>query len=56
MAGGIGGFLIQRLSGILNTSYPKNAYEIMFAISALAYIVAWTIIRLLTLKPSKIAV
>jgi ACS family hexuronate transporter-like MFS transporter len=56
MAGGIGGFLVQRLSGILNTFYPKNAYEIMFTVSAVAYIIAWTIIRLLTLKPSKIAV
>jgi len=56
MAGGIGGFVIQRLSGILNTSYPKSAYLIMFTICALAYIVAWSIIRLLTLKPSKIAV
>ncbi len=56
MAGGIGGVVIQRLSGILNTSYPKDAYMIMFTICALAYIIAWTIIRLLTLKPSKIAV
>jgi len=56
MAGGLGGVLIQRLSGILNTSYPKDAYMIMFTVCALAYITAWTIIRLLTLKPSKIAV
>jgi ACS family hexuronate transporter-like MFS transporter len=56
MAGGIGGVVIQRLSGILNTSYPKDAYLIMFTVCALAYITAWTIIRLLTLKPSKIAV
>jgi ACS family hexuronate transporter-like MFS transporter len=56
MAGGIGGFLVQRLSGILNTYYPKNAYEIMFTVSAVAYIIAWAIIRLLTLRPSKIAV
>jgi ACS family hexuronate transporter-like MFS transporter len=56
MAGGIGGVIIQRLSGILNTSYPKNAYLVMFTICALSYILAWTIIRLLTLKPSKIAI
>ena len=56
MAGGIGGVIIQRLSGILNTSYPKDAYSIMFTICALSYILAWTIIRLLTLKPSKIAI
>jgi ACS family hexuronate transporter-like MFS transporter len=56
MAGGIGGVVIQRLSGILNTSYPKDAYMIMFTICALSYIIAWTIIRLLTLRPSKIAI
>jgi ACS family hexuronate transporter-like MFS transporter len=56
MAGGIGGVIIQRLSGILNTSYPKDAYSIMFTICALSYILAWTIIRLLTLRPSKIAI
>ena len=56
MAGGIGGVIIQRLSGILNTSYPKDAYSIMFTICALSYILAWTVIRLLTLKPSKIAI
>ena len=56
MAGGIGGVVIQRLSGILNTSYPKDAYMIMFCICAISYILAWTIIRLLTLRPSKIAI
>jgi ACS family hexuronate transporter-like MFS transporter len=55
MAGGIGGVVIQRLSGILNTSYPKDAYMIMFGICAFSYIIAWTIIKVLTLKPSKIA-
>ena len=59
MAGGIGGVVIQRLSGILNTNYhstPQTAYLIMFTICALAYITAWTIIRILTAKPSKIPV
>ena len=59
LAGGIGGFLIQRLSGILNTAYkdtPQTAYLIMFVVSALAYITAWTIIKLLTSKSKPIAV
>jgi ACS family hexuronate transporter-like MFS transporter len=59
MAGGIGGVLMQRLSGILNTNYhshPQTAYLIMFTISALAYIIAWTVIKLLTLKPPLIEV
>jgi len=59
MAGGLGGVIIQRLSGILNTAYhshPQIAYLIMFTISALAYIIAWTIIRILTRKPQQILV
>ncbi|HEY9003741.1 MAG TPA: MFS transporter [Mucilaginibacter sp.] len=59
MAGGIGGVIIQRLSGILNTSYsshPQTAYLIMFVVCALAYITAWTIIRILTRKPTTIDV
>jgi len=59
MAGGLGGVIIQRLSGILNTTYkaePKTAYFIMFIVCALTYITAWTIIKLLTRKPSVIEV
>ncbi|WP_461451579.1 MFS transporter [Mucilaginibacter sp.] len=59
MAGGLGGVIIQRLSGILNTNYhshPQTAYMIMFFISAVAYIIAWTIIRILTRKPQQILV
>jgi ACS family hexuronate transporter-like MFS transporter len=59
MAGGIGGVVIQRLSGILNTSYhshPQTAYLIMFIICALVYILAWAIIRILTAKPQEILV
>jgi len=59
MAGGIGGVLVQRLSGILNTHYvstPKTAYLIMFTICALAYITAWCVIKLLTIKPPVIEV
>lgn len=58
MAGGIGGVIIQRLSGILNTSYhshPETAYLIMFIICALSYIIAWAIIKLLTRKSTPIA-
>jgi ACS family hexuronate transporter-like MFS transporter len=59
MAGGLGGVVIQRLAGILNTNYhshPQTAYLIMFVISALAYILAWAIIKILTRNPSKIPV
>jgi len=57
MAGGLGGVIIQRLSGILNTTYhyqPQTAYLIMFVICALVYIIAWAIIRILTSKPAVI--
>lgn len=59
MAGGLGGVIIQRLSGILNTTYhsdPKIAYLIMFIICAVVYMVAWVIIRVLTSKPVTIEV
>jgi len=56
MAGGLGGVIIQKLSGFLNTTYPKSAYLIMFGVSALAYITAWTVIKLLTAKPRVIEV
>ena len=56
MAGGLGGVIVQKLSGFLNTTYPKSAYLIMFGVSALAYIIAWTIIKLLTAKPRVIEV
>ena len=51
LAGGIGGVLVQRLSGILNTYYistPKTAYLIMFTLSAVVYLLAWSIIKFLT--------
>jgi len=53
MAGGIGGFLIQKLAGYLTDFYkaiPQTAYSIMFAVCALAYIVAWVIIKSLTYR------
>ncbi len=57
MAGGIGGVLVQRLAGILNTNYqanPQKAYSIMFIVCAVAYITAWTVIRILTARPKPI--
>jgi len=59
MAGGIGGVLIQRLSGILNTHYhntPKTAYLIMFTLCAVLYLIAWSLIKILTLKAPKIEI
>jgi len=52
-AGGIGGFMIQQLAGHLTDFYkatPQTAYSIMFAICALAYVIAWIVIKLLTYK------
>ncbi len=51
MAGGIGGFFIQQLAGHLNDYYnatPQIAYSIMFGVCALAYVIAWLIIKALT--------
>ena len=53
MAGGIGGFIIQQLAGHLTDYYkaaPNIAYSIMFAVCAMAYIIAWVIIKSLTFK------
>jgi len=53
MAGGIGGFLIQKLAGYLTDYYkatPQIAYSIMFGICGLAYLIAWSIIKMLTFK------
>jgi ACS family hexuronate transporter-like MFS transporter len=49
-AGGVGGVLVQLLAGRLTDHFidaPQTAYFIMFAISALAYVVAWTIMKTL---------
>jgi ACS family hexuronate transporter-like MFS transporter len=57
MAGGLGGVLIQLLAGWLTDHFkaaPQTAYSIMFAICAISYIIAWSIIRLLTAKPQAI--
>ena len=50
MAGGVGGIIIQLLSGRLNDIFiatPKTAYMIMFIICAMGYIIAWSIMKLL---------
>ena len=59
LAGGIGGFIIQKLAGHLTDLYkdtPQTAYGIMFAVCAMAYVISWIIIRILTNKPAKILV
>jgi len=51
LAGGIGGFIIQKLAGYLTDLYkttPQTAYAIMFAVCASAYIIAFLIIRVLS--------
>jgi len=58
MAGGVGGFVIQKLAGYLTDFYkatPQTAYSIMFAVCALAYVIAWVIIKSLTYKNKAIS-
>jgi len=55
MAGGIGGVLMTKLGGFLFDKYKalghiKTGYTIMFAICALAYLVAWMIMKALVPK------
>lgn len=52
MAGSVGGILIARLAGVLFDYFKAqgnigDGYQIMFIVCALAYIVAWLIIKLL---------
>jgi ACS family hexuronate transporter-like MFS transporter len=57
MAGGLGGVLVQLLAGRLTDHYkatPQIAYGIMFTICALAYIIAWSVIRILTSRSKQI--
>jgi len=61
MAGAIGGILIARLAGVLLDHYKElghieTGYYIMFIISGLAYLTAWTIIHLLAPKMKTVAV
>ncbi|MBX2934336.1 MAG: MFS transporter [Ferruginibacter sp.] len=55
MAGGIGGVLISKLGGALFDYYQKlghieTGYSIMFAICAVAYLVAWAVMKMLVPK------
>ena len=55
MAGGIGGVLISKLGGALFDYYQKlghieTGYTIMFAICAVAYLVAWAVMKMLIPK------
>jgi len=49
-AGGVGGVIVQLLAGRLNDTFaghPQTAYFIMFIISALSYMIAWAIMKML---------
>lgn len=53
LAGGIGGVLVQLLAGKLTDHFkatPHTAYLIMFVLCALAYIIAWVIMKALIPK------
>ncbi len=55
MAGGIGGVLITKLGGFLFDKYKalghiETGYTIMFAICAVAYLIAWVIMKILVPK------
>jgi ACS family hexuronate transporter-like MFS transporter len=52
-AGGLGGVLIQMLSGYLNDKFidtPATAYLYMFCVCAAAYLIAWVIMKVLVPK------
>lgn len=55
MAGGIGGVAISKLGGGLfdyykSLGHTQTGYTIMFAICALAYLIAWTVMKILVPK------
>ncbi|EHQ27750.1 MFS transporter [Mucilaginibacter paludis] len=57
-AGGLGGVLIQQLAGRLTQHYietPQTAYLIMFCTCALAYVIAWSVMKILVPKFSPIS-
>lgn len=59
MAGGLGGVLVTKLGGALFDYYKalghiQTGYTIMFVICALAYLVAWTVMKILVPKYSPI--
>jgi MFS transporter, ACS family, hexuronate transporter len=50
MAGGIGGVIVQLISGRLTDAFkatPQTAYGIMFVICALSYLTAWILMKVL---------
>jgi ACS family hexuronate transporter-like MFS transporter len=50
-AGGLGGVLVQLLAGYLDGTFKTSvAYGIMFAVCAFAYLIAWSLIKLLVPK------
>ena len=59
MAGGIGGVLVSKLGGYLFDYYEglghiQTGYTIMFVLCAVAYLIAWSVIKLLVPKYSPI--
>jgi ACS family hexuronate transporter-like MFS transporter len=55
MAGGIGGVLVSKLGGALfdyyeNLGHIQTGYTIMFVLCAVAYLIAWTIMKFLVPK------
>jgi ACS family hexuronate transporter-like MFS transporter len=59
MAGGIGGVLVSKLGGYLFDYYDglghiQTGYTIMFVLCAVAYLIAWTIMKILVPKYSPI--
>lgn len=59
LGGGLGGVLIQLLVGFLTDKYkaaPQIAYSILFGYCALAYLVAWFIIKSLTANKKPVVV
>jgi ACS family hexuronate transporter-like MFS transporter len=56
MAGGLGGVVLSKLGGALFDHYKalghiETGYTIMFAICALAYMVAWIVMKALVPTP-----
>jgi ACS family hexuronate transporter-like MFS transporter len=50
MAGGLGGVIVQKIAGYVTDAFkasPQHAYLIMFTICAFAYLIAWTIMKIL---------
>ena len=59
MAGGIGGVCLQLLAGKLTDAYkenPQTAYSVMFVICALAYMIAWVIMKVLVPRMKAVAI